>query len=238
MSRFRGFCFTINNPTEDDLTDSYMCFVNGAARYIIMADEIGEKGTPHIQGYVYFNDAHTMKVISDKYFPRAHIEVAKANGSKAYRRADYCKKDGKFVEFGEEPHPGEIGKEYLDSIMSDPYSNIHVYNQYRKMYRELSLSKKKDHVRELRSLSHELRYDVASEYNTVFMDADINNYDGQEVVFSDCYMYDYWQDWFNGYPHSVRRGYELIVVDPRIVYLVFTTVKEEKFLEKKDLTRD
>ena len=48
--RAKNWCFTINNPTEEDnyekLKDS------GYLQYIIVGHETGEDGTPHFQGYI------------------------------------------------------------------------------------------------------------------------------------------------------------------------------------------
>jgi len=61
-----------------------------------MGDEIGDNGTPHVQGFIIMNvrtEFTRMKVI----FPTAHIEVMRGDSQQA---ADYCKKDGDFVEIG------------------------------------------------------------------------------------------------------------------------------------------
>jgi len=61
-----------------------------------MGDEIGDNGTPHVQGFIIMNirtEFSRMKNI----FPTAHLEVMRGNSQQA---ADYCKKDGDFVEIG------------------------------------------------------------------------------------------------------------------------------------------
>ncbi len=59
-----------------------------ACEYIVYQTEKGENGTVHIQGYVYFKEAKTMKRIK-KDLARAHL--MRANGSHASNR-DYCTK--------------------------------------------------------------------------------------------------------------------------------------------------
>nr|QKV51232.1 putative replication associated protein [Crucivirus sp.] len=99
--RNRKFCFVINNPTENDWID----LEEIEFRYLCFEQEIGESGTPHIQGYVHFKDAHTIRDLSKK-LRRAAIFIAR--GTAAQNRA-YCSKDnnGTFQEFGEIPKQGQ-----------------------------------------------------------------------------------------------------------------------------------
>ena len=55
MSRSRGYCFTINNPTGWDEAD--IEGLSTAAEYYVYGRETGEEGTPHLQGYVRFKNA-------------------------------------------------------------------------------------------------------------------------------------------------------------------------------------
>lgn len=81
----RRWCFTINNPTDLDreLLDTLPC------SYIVYEDEVGEEGTPHIQGYVEFDSGMRMKTLS-KSMPRAHLIASKGS---AKQNEVYCKKD-------------------------------------------------------------------------------------------------------------------------------------------------
>lgn len=106
MSRSRNWCFTINNYSPEDIEA-----VEGLkARYTIYGKEIGESGTPHLQGYICFSNGKTLKSIKKK-LPRAHLEMRRGTHEQA---RDYCKKDGDFIELGEEPmsnaEKGEAGK--------------------------------------------------------------------------------------------------------------------------------
>lgn len=95
----RGFCFTLNNYTEDDL--AHMNDMDGT--YLIYGKEVGESGTPHLQGYIYYAKKATFKKVK-KFLPTAHIEAQKGTIIQAI---DYCKKDGDFVEIGECPSQGK-----------------------------------------------------------------------------------------------------------------------------------
>lgn len=117
----RGWVFTINNYSEDEwqLMDFIQC------RYIICGKEVGEKnGTPHIQGYVYFDNAKTMRAVSKQPgMKRAHLEMARAGADKNQK---YCSKEGEWKERGEKPSQGERNdlnamKKYIDAGPRDLY---------------------------------------------------------------------------------------------------------------------
>lgn len=96
MSRTQAkhWCFTINNYTEDEVVapdDQYV--------YMIIGKEMGQDGTPHLQGYVAMKKKKTLAGMK-KMFPRAHLEVMRGTPKQA---ADYCKKDGDYAEKGDFP---------------------------------------------------------------------------------------------------------------------------------------
>lgn len=95
-SQSKSWCFTINNYTDKDITNCNDLICN----YIVYGIETGENGTPHLQGYVYFDKKKTFKTIQDAFESKAHIERAKGSPKQA---SDYCKKDGDFVERGNLP---------------------------------------------------------------------------------------------------------------------------------------
>ena len=99
MARSRAFVFTINNWTDEDLNavKALQC------EYCICGAEIGEKGTPHLQGYVYFKLQRTFKSMSKK-LSRAYIAVAKGN---AVQNIEYCAKQSIVYETGERPKQGK-----------------------------------------------------------------------------------------------------------------------------------
>lgn len=97
--RYRHFIFTMNNYQSTDLVDSLVC------RYIIYGKEVGERGTPHLQGFVSFKDACTKSAVIRK-MPGCHIEVART----VNEAIEYCQKEGDFTERGERPQdPAEQG---------------------------------------------------------------------------------------------------------------------------------
>lgn len=95
MSKTRGYCFTINNPQAADL----QALVELPAEYLVYGKEVGEAGTPHLQGYVHFKSQRALNAVS-KLLPRAHLEARKGSVDQA---VDYCKKDGDWTERGTKP---------------------------------------------------------------------------------------------------------------------------------------
>lgn len=73
MSKARAYVFTINNPTADD--DTAVRSLIASARYGCCAPEVGDSGTPHLQGYVYFRHQRSFRAVAG-LLPRAHVEVA------------------------------------------------------------------------------------------------------------------------------------------------------------------
>jgi len=99
MSRSRSFAFTLNNYKDlEQCQLRKLAF--GQIKYLIFGREKGDSGTPHLQGYVYFKDAKTLKATIKTLPTRCHVEVAKADSLANY---NYCSKDGDFEEFGERP---------------------------------------------------------------------------------------------------------------------------------------
>ena len=97
MSKNRNYVFTTNNYTSTPPFHSAM-------RYLVFGKEVGESGTPHLQGYVVFNTQVSFKSCQKYLETGSHIEVAKGNHNQAIT---YCKKDGDFEEFGEIPQQGK-----------------------------------------------------------------------------------------------------------------------------------
>jgi len=101
----KAYCFTLNNYTEDEYANiKRVC--ESESLYAIVGREVGEQGTPHLQGYIRFKKSYRFHTIKDRYLPRCHIEVAA--GSPHSNRI-YCSKDGNFEEFGELPESSEGG---------------------------------------------------------------------------------------------------------------------------------
>ena len=106
--RSRGWCFTLNNYTEDNVTFCQKI----DARYICFGKEVGQSGTKHLQGYLYFDDAKSFKAVKKILPDGCHIEYAKGDGE---QNKKYCGKEGDLFEKGDCPKSkkaqGEAEKE-------------------------------------------------------------------------------------------------------------------------------
>lgn len=99
----RGWCFTINNP-DDDEKDRILALVEDEANpveYVVFQLERGENGTPHYQGYVHLKEKKRFSQVR-VLFPGAHIEKRKGSVPQAVA---YCQKEDTRVD-----GPWEAGK--------------------------------------------------------------------------------------------------------------------------------
>jgi len=101
QGRSRGWCFTINNPNAADALQVSQLKVY-ARYYVCGAEQGSDRGTPHYQGYVYFQHACTMQRVK-QLLPRAHLEPQRGTCNQAI---EYCKKDGEYDEWGDQPEQG------------------------------------------------------------------------------------------------------------------------------------
>lgn len=100
-SKSRGWCFTINNPTFSDALQ--VEDLKQTAQYFIVGTERGEdRGTLHLQGYVYFKNACGLARVK-QLLTRAHLEAQRGTCNQAI---EYCKKDGDWEEWGDKPDHG------------------------------------------------------------------------------------------------------------------------------------
>lgn len=125
MSKAQHGVFTINNYTENDITLCRRAIEDSRITYLIFGYEVGEQGTPHLQGYIQFEKRTRFAEIQATYFPRTSIIAARAHSS---NNKDYCSKDGNYEEFGEYREMGKRPKndknEVFESIRDDILSGV------------------------------------------------------------------------------------------------------------------
>lgn len=99
-SQGKRWCFTFNNYTEE-IIEYIVEDVFPRTLYGIFGLEIGDKGTPHLQGYLHFNTNQRFNTMIKKILPGAHFELAIGN---AEQNKAYCtKQQGVFYEHGDCP---------------------------------------------------------------------------------------------------------------------------------------
>lgn len=102
----KHWCFTINNYNADEHAQLVALGSERAGvAYIVVGKEVGESGTPHLQGFISFEQRRSLHYVRTYVSARAHFEPAKGKPSQA---AAYCKKDGDYIEFGS--CPGGAGR--------------------------------------------------------------------------------------------------------------------------------
>lgn len=98
---FRNFCFTLNNPTENEIEHIK---ASDIWQYICWGEEVGVQDTPHLQGYCELKRRSRRDAVKRcPGFERIHLEKRKGTQKQAI---DYCRKDGHFWEAGEKKNQG------------------------------------------------------------------------------------------------------------------------------------
>lgn len=70
-------------------------------KYLVVGREIGDSGTPHLQGYIVFLNQKTLSAAKSQIPQNPHLEVAAGNSKQNF---DYCtKEDEEFFEKGDRP---------------------------------------------------------------------------------------------------------------------------------------
>ncbi|AIF34802.1 replication-associated protein [Sewage-associated circular DNA virus-12] len=107
----RYWCFTLNNWCDGELLE----IAKFSGRYLTYGFEIGESGTPHLQGYCEYENPVTMGRVKKDISDRCHVEVRKGTQLQA---VSYCHKDGNWLEYGEKA-AGQGHRSDLDDVARD-----------------------------------------------------------------------------------------------------------------------
>lgn len=106
MSRGVRWVFTLNNYTEDDVLKLGRLggdLDSAGITYLCYGREVGESGTPHLQGFIIFNARQHLGRLRSVISERGHYEISRGTPHQA---SDYCKKGGDYSEFGNLPTRG------------------------------------------------------------------------------------------------------------------------------------
>lgn len=100
-ARVRTWCLTLNNPTEEEEQALLSSLHGPSVVRAVVAREVGESGTPHLQGYVQLKSGKTMTAFKRwAGCERYHLEEAIA-GLRAW---NYCLKGEQSKEEWEKQH--------------------------------------------------------------------------------------------------------------------------------------
>jgi hypothetical protein len=127
---FRNCCFTLNNYTEDDVNK----IQSAPHKYLIIGREIGESGTPHLQGYIELEKRMRQNAVKKLLGARTHFESRKGTAQQA---ADYCKKDNDYTESGTISQPGKRNDliAFVDAIKANPKKRkLHIMEEFPQVY--------------------------------------------------------------------------------------------------------
>lgn len=119
-SSAKRWCFTLNNYTEVEY-ESIFTALEESSEYSIVGREIGDSGTPHLQGYTILSRRCNLSHVSNLLGGRVHLEVARGNPR---QNRLYCSKSGSFRETGTLPGAvprktrDELATEFRDSVRS------------------------------------------------------------------------------------------------------------------------
>ncbi|AKV62281.1 putative replication initiation protein [Fiddler Crab associated circular virus] len=91
--RSRKLVFTLNNYQKEDINLIISYFESSAQKWVF-GEEVGESGTPHLQGYCEFKNQKEWKQITDKCSPLKRAWSTSARGS-LDDNVKYTTKDGK-----------------------------------------------------------------------------------------------------------------------------------------------
>ena len=90
-SMSKGWCYTLNNWTMDDVHRLRALHLNRSCAdvYHIFQPEVGDSGTKHLQGFVYFKNRKRFSTVKRLIGERAHLEPMRGTPQQA---SDYCRK--------------------------------------------------------------------------------------------------------------------------------------------------
>lgn len=251
MSRHRGYCFTINNYTDDDVNR----LNNLDCEYIVFGREVAPTtGTPHLQGYVHFANGKTRSAASK--LVKGHLIAAKGSPEQNF---NYCSKDGQVTERGVRPQSctaqGDVERERWDRSrvaaregrFDDIPSDIYIrYNASLKRIR-------REDVAAPTNLSPASTYGVwihgpprtgkstmaRTEYGTPYLKG-INKwwdgYDGEETVLIEDFsprhapfLVDYLKIWTDRWAFSAETKGGRIVIRPKLIVVTSNYHPDECF---------
>ena len=147
MTQSKHWVFTLNNYTDDEV--SKIKSLAPSCHYLVIGFEVGDTGTPHLQGYVCFATTKRLSGAKIALSPRVHLEVKRGT---PFEAATYCKKEGDFFEVGVVPTAAKASEYDLFVTWCQACPTIPSDRQIAREFPKLWLR----FERKLRSLAHHL----------------------------------------------------------------------------------
>lgn len=116
MPRAKYWVFTLNNYTEEEVDLlSKACDVDPDIAYVAFGKEVGDQGTPHLQGHLELSRRLTLgNLKSRSSIPlRCHLKVRRGTFEQS---EEYCQKDGDFVSWGARVSKGAGARTDLEEL--------------------------------------------------------------------------------------------------------------------------
>jgi len=112
----RAYCWTLNNYSESEEECIQKIQENNVrVRYVCYGKEVGESGTPHLQGYIELTTPMRISALKKwAGFERIHLEGRRGTRDQA---RDYCMKTAQLIEFGEWCAGGQGSRNDLRAMM-------------------------------------------------------------------------------------------------------------------------
>lgn len=121
-SRAKNWCYTLNNYTTEQVEHYTGLFTTrDDVLYHVFGREIGDSGTPHLQGLICFNRRIRFTELMTILIGSPHVEITR----RLQASSDYCKKDEDYVETGTLPAgPGARSdlEHFMNAVKGGEYS--------------------------------------------------------------------------------------------------------------------
>lgn len=119
QDRLQHIVFTFNNYVEERDVPRLTELFEKESKYYVFGREIGERLTPHLQGYCSFSGRHSFEHVRHLLGPGIHFERARGT---AQQNREYCTKAGDYVEGGSftsgrpRQDKDELSKEFITMV--------------------------------------------------------------------------------------------------------------------------
>lgn len=102
--RAKNWFYTLNNYTDDEL--AVFSGLPSGASFHLFGKEVGESGTPHLQGVVGYPERVALQRVKNDLSQRMHLEPTRS----VAKSVQYCSKEGDVSSFGTVPTGPTCGK--------------------------------------------------------------------------------------------------------------------------------